>query len=99
MTTRYHLFLLPMTAVHGDYVKYDDLVKSEKQKDIISQELSEAYTELRFERKDNESLREERNALWKSEAKLEYWKDFWFKMTIVLASSSTLLATLLMVKS
>lgn len=97
MTKRYHLFILPMIAVHGDYVKYDDLVKSEKQKEIISQELSEAYTELRFERQENDSLREDRTALWKSEAKLEYWKDFWIKMTTLFASISALLAILLMV--
>lgn len=58
MADRFHLFLVPMKAAHGEFVKYDELVKAQAERDAALQELSETESALRCEREWYEEARD-----------------------------------------
>lgn len=92
MADRFHLFLVPMKAAHGEFVKYDELVKSQAERDAALEELSETEFVLRYEREWHEEVRDDRNKAWADLSKMERSRDFWCKVSVVFVIATAFLS-------
>ena len=92
MADRYHLFLVPMKAAHGEFVKHDELVKTQAERDAALQELSETESALRCEHEWYEGACDDRNKAWADLARMERSRDFWCKVSLVLTIATAFLS-------
>lgn len=99
MADRFHLFLVPMKAAHGEFVKYDELVSVQQERDAVWQDLSETESMLCSEREWHkyvseqlDETRDDRNKAWADLSKMERSRDFWCKVSVVFVIATAFLS-------